>query len=237
MKVNMSSKVVLLVLPFLVVATTTQSSADDTVEVEFSIDELERQWDGDDESTGWGAALAISKGVNSFNVVSEGGHAQGDFDGHEMKAYYGRALSDSSAFIIGWRGDMETDEHRHWLLTGFEFVAPADIEMTSSLFLGENDLVAFRLETAKEFLLTEKLTLVPEVTIQANATDDPEIGAGSGLSDIEVAARMFYEVTPELSTYVGAVWGKAYGDTADYLLADNEGVESSQFVIGLAYTF
>lgn len=168
--------------------------------------------------------------------MSEGGHQEGDLNEHEIKAYYGRVVGEGNA-VVGLRSDTETDEHRHWLLTGYEFETAQGIAVATSLFFGESGRIGARLEMEKEFSLAEKIALVPEMTVNAHSKDDPQTGTGSGLSDAEVAVRLFYQVTPAFAPYVGAVWGKTYGDTADYVRADGDSTEGSVVMLGFSYSF
>ncbi len=227
----------LLVAAALVMSMNAVQANAEAIEYSLSIDELENQFQKNHDARGWSVAFSAAKGNESINVISEGGHTVGDFEEHEMKAYYARAVTESSAVLIGWRGDMETEEHRHWFLTGYEFSAPMDIDVTTSLFWGSQGRVGFRLEAEKEFAIAEKLTLVPETKIHAHSRDDLEVGIASGFSDMEIAARLFYAVTPKFSTYIGASWGKSLGSTASYLRAENEDTSSEQFLLGLSYSF
>src|SRR3546814_19840232 len=50
---------------------------------------------------------------------------------------------------------------------------------------------------------------------EAWSKDDPAVGIGSGLSKVEAGFRLRYELHRQFAPYVGAVWERAYGGTAD----------------------
>ncbi len=207
------------------------------IETQLTINELERGFQPGDDAEALSISFLASKGVNSIGVESEAGHNDGKIQDHEAKLYYGREVANDTTWVLGWRGDMETDEERHWLMTGLEFLLPYETETRVLLFLGEHKRSGMRLESAREFALAERVSLVPEVKLNAHGTNDEAAGHGSGFSTAEFAVRAFYAVNDNLSFYTGAVWEKAYGNTADFLREEGEDTEASRYLLGLSYEF
>jgi copper resistance protein B len=56
---------------------------------------------------------------------------------------------------------------------------------------------------------------------------------GSGFNDVHLAGRLRYEIVRELAPYVGVVWGRKFGGTADLARAAGEEVDELEFVAGL----
>lgn len=61
----------------------------------------------------------------------------------------------------------------------------------------------------------------------------PEWDVGSGLNDIELGGRLRYEIARELAPYVGFVWERRSGQTADFARAAGEDVSETRFVAGV----
>ena len=61
--------------------------------------------------------------------------------------------------------------------------------------------------------------------------------APSGLSDIEAALQLRYEITRKFAPYVGVVYERAFGNTADLRRDDFERVDDTRIVIGLRTWF
>lgn len=62
-------------------------------------------------------------------------------------------------------------------------------------------------------------------------------GIGSGLSTAEVGLRLRYEFTRKFAPYVGVVYERAFGNTADLRRDDFERVDDTRIVIGLRTWF
>ena len=62
-------------------------------------------------------------------------------------------------------------------------------------------------------------------------------GTGSGLSTAEAGLRLRYEFTRRFAPYVGLVWERAYGGTADHRRDEGEHVEDTRVVAGLRLWF
>ncbi len=86
-------------------------------------------------------------------------------------------------------------------------------------------------------MLTQRLILVPEIELNLYGQDNPAVGIGSGLSEIEAGMRLRYEIRREFAPYIGLNWTRQYGTTADYAREEGEEVDNLQFVFGLRLWF
>ncbi len=66
---------------------------------------------------------------------------------------------------------------------------------------------------------------------------DSQRQIGSGLSDLELSLRLRYEVRRELAPYLGVVWSRRFGGSAQLLRAAGESTDDVQFVAGLRIWF
>jgi copper resistance protein B len=57
--------------------------------------------------------------------------------------------------------------------------------------------------------------LQPLVELDVYGRADPERGVGAGLSTMETGLRLRYAFRREFAPYVGMVWHRAFGKTAD----------------------
>ena len=114
---------------------------------------------------------------------------------------------------------------------------PYYFDIDAALFVGGAGRTAARLQAEYEFMLTQKLVLIPELELNLNGKNDSETGTGSGLSDIEAGVRLRYEVRREFAPYVGVNWTKLYGKTADFARDEGEDVEDVQLVFGISFWF
>ena len=67
--------------------------------------------------------------------------------------------------------------------------------------------------------------------------DVPEIGVGSGLSDMELGLRLRYEIVKEFAPYVGVEWARKVGDTARFARAAGDDADSVSWVMGVRAWF
>jgi len=84
-----------------------------------------------------------------------------------------------------------------------------------------------RLDAEYELLLTNRLTLTPSADLDVAFSDDEKMGVGSGFSSAEVGLRLSYDILDRtLSPYIGVVWERKFGETADFAREEGEDVEA-----------
>ena len=81
------------------------------------------------------------------------------------------------------------------------------------------------------------LVLQPLVELSLYGKSIPERGIGAGLSAAETGLRLRYEVRREFAPYVGVVWERAYGGTADFRRAESGDVDDTRIVAGVRIWF
>ncbi|MEO6076583.1 MAG: copper resistance protein B, partial [Dokdonella sp.] len=148
---------------------------------------------------------------------------------HAYAAYWGAQ--------VGLRHDVGEGPSRDWVAFGVQGLAPYWFEVEATAYVGEAGRTALRLEAEYELLLTQRLILQPDVELNVYGKDDPARGIGSGLSDLDVGLRLRYEFTRKFAPYVGVVWSRKFGGTADFARAEGGGAEDTQVVAGLRIWF
>ena len=160
-----------------------------------------------------------------------------DFETDRVQLLYSKAVSTYWDVQAGFRHDFEPSPSRNWLAIGINGLAPYFFQIDTAFFIGNSGRTALRVEADYELLLTQKLVLTPEVEANLYGKDDPTIGIGSGLSDVEAGLRLRYEIRREFAPYIGINWTREYGGTADFSRAAGESTSDTRFVIGLRAWF
>ena len=116
-------------------------------------------------------------------------------------------------------------------------LAPYMFEVSATAYLGESGQVGIGAEAEYEMLFTNRLIGQWLVEGDAWSKDDPEVGIGSGLSTVEAGFRLRYEFHRQFAPYVGVVWERAYGGTADQRRAQSGDIDDTRIVAGVRIWF
>jgi copper resistance protein B len=186
-------------------------------------------WEGE----GW-----IGGDIHRFTVKTEGeGEVDGALERAEVQALYSRAIDPWFNVEAGMRQDFGAGPRRSYAVAGIEGLAPYWFEVGAQAFLSDKGDAHLRLEGSYDQRITQRLILQPAVEVNIAARDVPELGIGSGLSDIELGLRLRYEIAREFAPYVGVNWDRKLGDGARFARAAGEGASAASLVIGLRAWF
>ncbi|WP_299975564.1 copper resistance protein B [uncultured Pseudoteredinibacter sp.] len=212
-------------------------SKDDPVLAMTLIERLEYR-DGDDqdplflEGQGW-----IGQDLRKFWYKVEAETVDGETQEAELQALYSQAVAPNWDLQFGLRKDFQPTPSRNWAVIGFQGLAPYYFEVDTALFIGESGRTALRLGAEYELLFTQRLILTPKIEVNIYGQNDPDIGVGSGLSDLEAGLRLRYEIRREIAPYIGVNWNKSFGNTADFARQAGEDTDDFQWVIGVRAWF
>ena len=137
----------------------------------------------------------------------------------------------------GLRHDSGSGDARDWAGLGVQGLAPGFFNVEATAYVGDSGRTAARVSAERDLLFTQRLILQPEFEINLYGKDDLQNGIGSGLSNLELSLRLRYEFRRELASYVGVVWARRFGDTADFARAVGEDPNDIQWVAGLRIWF
>ncbi len=138
---------------------------------------------------------------------------------------------------IGARHDFNPSPSRSWAVFGIKGLAPYFFDIDAAAFIGESGRVALRFEAEYELLITQRLILTPEIEVNLYGENDPDVGIGSGLSDIEAGIRLRYEIRRQFAPYIGVNWSRLFGNTADFANIAGRDTSEAQLEIGLRAWF
>lgn len=210
---------------------------DDPLLTKVQIDQLELQGaEGDDPLVLEGQAW-IGRDLNKLWLKVDAERTDEQTEEVEVQALYSRAIAPFWDVQVGVKKDFQPTPDRSWAVIGFQGLAPYLFEMDTALFIGESGRAGLRVSAEYEFLITQRLILTPEAEINAFAQNDEDVGVGSGISNTEVGLRLRYEIRREFAPYIGVVWHKKYGNTADYAEAEGETTDDWQWVVGVRVWF
>jgi copper resistance protein B len=184
----------------------------------------------------WGVEAWYGGDINRFALKTEG-EGVDDLEAAEVQALYSRAIGPYTDLQIGFRHDIEPQPNRTYLALGAEALLPYWFEVEGALFVGERGQLLGRLEGSYDVILTQRFVLRPNAELNLALKDDPAIGIGSGLSNAEIGLRLRYEFSREFAPYVGVLWERKFGDTADFARADGDDPEETRFVAGVRTWF
>ena len=186
-------------------------------------------WEGE----GW-----IGGDINRFAFKTEGeGEVDGRLESAEVQALYSRAIDPWFNLEAGVRHDFRPDPDRSYAVVGIEGLAPYWFEVGAQAFLSTKGDAHLRLEASYDQRITQRLILQPAAELNIAAQDVPELGIGSGLSDMELGLRLRYEFAREFAPYLGVNWERKIGDSARFARAEGEGASVASLVMGVRFWF
>lgn len=202
------------------------------------LDRLET-WDGDEEGTGvgWEALAWIGTDLDRVWLRSEGERVDGTTESADVEVLYGRAIARWWDLVAGVRHDFGEGPSQTFAAFGVMGLAPYMFEVDATAYLGESGQTGLALEAEYETLFTNRLIGQWLVEAEAWGQDDPERGIGDGLSTLEAGFRLRYEFHRQFAPYIGVVWERAYGGTADYRREQLDDIEDTRVVAGVRIWF
>ena len=179
-------------------------------------DELKLRWQGDGE---------LDLDVNQFESLSN-------------QLVIQTPVSDFWDVKGGIRYTSPQGPDRWYAVVGLSGLAPQWIEVDTDLYLSEEGNVSASLDMEYETLITNYLILTSSFNIDGAFSSDREIGVGSGINGIEAGLRLSYDVLDRsISPYVGVVYERKFGQTANFLSSKGEEPDAWNFVIGTKLMF
>lgn len=199
-------------------------------------DQLEWRDTEEGSAIAWDGRAWYGNDYDKALLKSEGERIDGDYEG-SAELLWDRVISRWWSLQAGVAHDFGEGPSRTWATVGVQGLAPYWFEVEALLYVGEEGRTAANFSAEYEMFLTQRLVLQPKVELNLYGKDDAPNGIGSGLSDTELGLRLRYEIRREFAPYVGVVWSRLFGATAD--LARDHGAEKSevQFVAGLRMWF
>lgn len=197
------------------------------------LDQLEWQTGDGDDALSWEASGWIGNDLHQVVWRSEGERSGGDTEAAELTLLWDHDLGPWWSLVAGARHDFKPEAAQTWGAIGLEGTPLYGVETELTVYLGEGGQTAARLEAEYDILLTNRLILQPTAEVSLHGRNDAARAIGSGLSTVEAGLRLRYEIRREFAPYIGVSWTRHYGNSADFVRAAGEEVETARLVIGL----
>jgi len=178
-------------------------------------DRLEAFHDRHGNGQQWEIEAAYGGNRDGLWLRTEGERSPNRSDDADVELLWRHAVAAFWDTQLGMRTDTGTGPGRQWVAFGIQGLAPYWFELEATGYVGPSGRTAARLRVDYELLFTQRLVLQPELELNAYGKADPARGLGSGLSDAALGLRLRYEIQREVAPYVGGVWTRRSGATAD----------------------
>jgi copper resistance protein B len=155
----------------------------------------------------------------------------------EAHIFYGKQFSRWWDVVMGVRQDIRPGPAQTWAAVGVQGLAPYWFEVEATGYVGESGRTQARFEIEYELLFTNRLALQPLIEADLFGKSDPERAIGAGLSSTQAGLRLRYEFAREFAPYVGVVWNRKWGKTADIAEAAGKSIANTRIVTGLRLWF
>lgn len=203
----------------------------------FLFDQLEWRNTAEGNAAVWDAEVWYGGDTNKVWLRSEGERVSGTTQYARADLLWDHAFARWWSVQAGGRQDFGAGPGRTWAAIGVQGLAPYWFNTEATFYVGEQGRTAVRLKTEYELLFTQRLILQPEGEANLYGKSDPARQLGSGLSDLEIGLRLRYEVRRECAPYIGVVWSRQFGGTADRVRQSGGDPSDVQFVAGLRAWF
>jgi copper resistance protein B len=118
-------------------------------------------------------------------------------------------------------------------VAGFQGLAPGWFEVEPSMFVTTDGNVSLDLTVSYDLYLTQRLVLQPRLESAVSLRDEVEFGIGRGLSSTSFGVRTRIELRREFAPYIGVVWDRNYGRTAQFARQSGAAAGEARLVAGL----
>ena len=201
------------------------------------VDQLEAFHGREGNGQSWEAEGWYGSDADKLWLRSEGERGGGRLEDGELEALWNHAVAAFWSTQLGVRHDFGAGPQREWVAFGLQGLAPYWFEVEATAYVGPSGRTAARLRAHYELLFTQRLVLQPEFEMNVHGRSDPARRIGSGLTDAKLGLRLRYEIRREFAPYIGVVWTRRFGATADFARADHHAAHDRQWVAGVRIWF
>lgn len=197
------------------------------------LDKLE--WTGPGSSARWDMEAFVGGDYDKVFLKSEGfydGKAK-KADEAQMQVLYSRLISYYFDAQFGVRQDFSAKSSRTYAVIGVEGLAPGFIEIDADLFITPGGEVSGEFTFFHDLLITNRLIFQPRIDLKVQMQRVADLDLGSGFTDVELGARLRYEITRNVAPYIGVNWERKLGETASIARTKGDAIDSLFFVGGL----
>ena len=211
---------------------------DDKVYSYTLFDLLEYRPNGSDSDVRWDIESWRGRDFRRFFIKTEGERSTvGDDYDADLQLLASRLVKPFTEFQYGVRLEGRkfrgANVVRPQAVVGVEARVPYNYEIESALYLDPHGNLSADFTATKDLLLTQRLILQGRFEANATLQEVERFGLGSGVNDVELGARLRYEIRREFAPYIGISYGRSFGGTASYVRSSGGDVSQTRFVAGV----
>ncbi|GAC1407477.1 MAG: copper resistance protein B [Burkholderiaceae bacterium] len=211
--------------------------ADDTIRARLILDRLEAFRTSKSHGQVLDAQGWIGGDLDKLWLKVDGERANGKLGATRTEALWNHAIATYWGLQTGVRHDFGDGPGRTWAAFGVQGLAPYWFDVQATAYVGQGGRTALRFEPEYDLLLTQRLILQPNVKINLYGKNDPARGIGSGLSVMEAGLRLRYEFSRKVAPYIGVVYNRKFGTTAQYANDAGKPASETRLVSGVRIWF
>ncbi|AVA37673.1 copper resistance protein B (plasmid) [Cupriavidus pauculus] len=211
--------------------------ADNDVYYQVLFDRLEYVKAPGGSGLAWDMLAWVGRDINRLWVKSEGTRLYSNTEEARAEALWGHAFAPFWDWQLGVRQDFGNGPSRTWGALGVQGLAPYWFDIEATAYFGSSGRAAARARATYDIRFAQRLLLTPEFEANAYSREDAARGIGSGISEVKLGLRLRYEIHRQFAPYLGVVWGKKLGNTADFARAAGERTTDKQIVAGVRIWF
>lgn len=198
-------------------------------------DRLEYQSvDNGDDVQIWDMQGWVGTDWNKFWFKTEGEDVvAGGTEAAEVQALYARLIAPFWYVQAGARYDARPADARGFGVLTLQGLVPYGYDVEASAFVSDEGDFSLRFEAEQDFLFTQRLILQPRFETEFAAQRVDAVDVGQGFNRLELGLRLRYEIRREFAPYIGVVWQRSLGETADLVARAGGDIESTAVVAGI----
>lgn len=209
---------------------------DNRVFGQFLADRLEYFNARGSEGLAWDFQGWVGRDYNKLWIKTEGTRSGGKTEDARVEALWARAVGTYWDLQAGVRHDISFGS-RNWLALGVQGLAPYWFDVEATAYVGPEGRTAAILKTEYDLLITQRLIFTPRAEATLYGKSDSVAHVGSGLSDVQLGARLRYEFSRQFAPYIGVEWEGKYGRTATFARQAGTRATDGRVVVGLRAWF
>lgn len=193
---------------------------DEPVVAKFLVDKFEVTNQQDNPKV-WELDFWVMQDIQRIVFSSEGETVNGETES-ENRLVYGHGIAPYWDVQFGLGYDTHANQSHNWGVIGISGMAPYFFETNLHALIDSDGNLGLRASSEVEWLITQRLILVPEISASAYSGDIANMKIGSGLSSAGLGVRLKYEIERKFAPYIGVQWSKNFGNTAKFTHFDQD---------------
>lgn len=208
-----------------------------TVSVE--VDTFELQAGQGNDSLVFDSALSVGGERHAIVLKAEGENEKVHLNVEEVEGQvlYAFMPTDGTTLMAGVRHDFRPGKDLTYATLAVEQGLGSLIEGEHFLFVSQDGDVTGSGQVIVALPVGLATTLEPRASVGWSAQRIVQEDIGSGITDVELSARLRQAIGPVFDVYVGAVHERLVGNTRDIARENGDAVSVTRAVIGAGFSF